>query len=163
MKPTYFLACFLLSTLALAQQSPHKKTVQAAPAKPQKADAAQAIHQSALVIDTHADTTQRFLDENFDLGENTPVSAGHIDLDKIKQGNLGAEFFSIWVEPEFKGHYAQRAMDLIDSVYQQAARHPDKMTMAFSGDDIARAHDQHKFAALMGIEGGHAIENDPRL
>ena len=54
-------------------------------------------------------------------------------------------------------------MDLIDSVYQQAAQHPDKMTMAFSADDIARAHDQHKFAALMGIEGGHAIENDMRL
>jgi membrane dipeptidase len=164
MKPTYFLASFLLlSTLALAQQSPHKKTAQAAPAKAPKADAAQAIHQSALVIDTHADTPQRFLDENFDLGENTPVSAGHIDLDKIKQGNLGAEFFSIWVEPEFKGHYAKRAMDLIDSVYQQAARHPDKITMAFTADDIVRAHEQHKFAALMGIEGGHALENDIRL
>jgi membrane dipeptidase len=160
MKPTYFLACFLLSTVALAQQAPHKK---AAAAKPPKADASQAIHQSALVIDTHADTPQRFLDENFDLGENTPVSAGHIDLDKIKQGNLGAEFFSIWVEPEFKGHYAKRAMDLIDSVYQQAARHPDRMTMAFTADDIVRAHEQHKFAALMGIEGGHAIENDVRL
>ena len=91
-----------------------------------------AIHQSALIIDTHADTPQRFLDENFDLGQDTPVSDGHIDLDKIKQGNLGAEFFSIWVEPEFKGHYSKRAMDLIDSVYQQAARHPDKMAMAGS-------------------------------
>jgi len=67
------------------------------------------------------------------------------------------------VEPEFKGHYAKRAIDLIDSVYQQAARHPDQMTMAFTADDIVRAHEQHKFAALMGIEGGHAIENDMRL
>jgi membrane dipeptidase len=164
MKPQHFFACcLLLSTLALAQQHPHKKAAQAATAKPQKADAAQAIHQSALIIDTHADTPQRFLDENFDLAENTPVSAGHIDLGKIKQGNLGAEFFSIWVEPEFKGHYAKRAMDLIDSVYQQAARHPDKITMAFTADDIVRAHEQHKFAALMGIEGGHALENDVRL
>jgi len=54
-------------------------------------------------------------------------------------------------------------MDLIDSVYQQAARHPDKVMMAFTADDIVRAHEQHKFAALMGIEGGHAIENDIRL
>jgi membrane dipeptidase len=155
-------ACFLLlSSLAFAQhQQQHKK---AAPAPRPKADTAAAIHQSALIIDTHADTPQRFLDENFDLGQNTPVSEGHIDLEKIKQGNLGAEFFSIWVEPEFKGHYAKRAMDLIDSVYQQAARHPDKMTMAFTADDILRAHEQHKFAALMGIEGGHAIENDMRL
>src|SRR6478672_7458170 len=166
MKPTHSLACFfLLSSLALAQhQTPHKaKATKAAPVTRPKADPALAIHQSALIVDTHADTPQRFLDENFDIGQNTPVTEGHIDLDKIRQGNLGAEFFSIWVEPEFKGHYSQRAMDLIDSVYQQAARHPDKMTMAFSADDIARAHDQHKFAALMGIEGGHAIENDMRL
>ena len=159
------LVCFfLLSSLALAQpQHPHKKSAKAAPVTRPKADQALAIHQSALIVDTHADTPQRFLDENFDLGQNTPVSEGHIDLGKIKQGNLGAEFFSIWVEPEFKGHYSKRAMDLIDSVYQQAARHPDKMAMAFSADDIVHAHDQHKFAALMGIEGGHAIENDIRL
>jgi membrane dipeptidase len=164
MKPQHFLACILLSGLALAQhQAPHKKAAKAAPVTRPKADPALAIHQSALIIDTHADTPQRFLDENFDLGQNTPVTDGHIDLDKVKQGNLGAEFFSIWVEPEFKGHYAKRAMDLIDSVYQQAARHPDKMTMAFSAEDIVRAHDQHKFAALMGIEGGHAIENDMHL
>jgi len=158
------ICILLLSALTLAQHpAPHKKTAKAAPVTRPKADPVAAIHQSALIVDTHADTPQRFLDENFDLGQNTPVTEGHIDLDKIKQGNLGAEFFSIWVEPEFKGHYAQRAMDLIDSVYQQAARHPDKITMAFSADDIARAHDQQKFAALMGIEGGHAIENDMRL
>src|SRR5215813_5874028 len=143
----------LFSTLTLSQQKHPVK----------KADTPAAIHQSALIIDTHADTPQRFLDEHFDLGQDTSISDGHEDLAKIKQGNLGAEFFSIWVEPEFKGHYAKRAMDLIDSVYQQAARHPDKMTMAFTAEDIVRAHKQHKFAALMGIEGGHAIENDMRL
>ena len=165
MNPKHSLVCFLLlSSLAFAQpQSPHKNASKAAPVTRPKADTALAIHESALIVDTHADTPQRFLDENFDLGQNTPVSDGHIDLGKIKQGNLGAEFFSIWVEPEFKGHYAKRAMDLIDSVYQQAARHPDKMTMAFTADDILRAHEQHRFAALMGIEGGHAIENDIRL
>lgn len=128
-----------------------------------EAGSPQSIHESAIIIDTHADTPQRFLDGNFDLGQNTPVSDGHLDLGKIKKGNLAAEFFSIWVEPDFKGRYAHRAMDLIDSVYQQAARHPDQMMMAFTADDIVRAHEQHKFAALMGIEGGHAIENDIRL
>jgi membrane dipeptidase len=164
MKPHISLASLLfVSALALAQSHPHKKAAKRGAAPKPKAESAQAIHQSALIIDTHADTPQRFLDGNFDLGQNTPVEQGHIDLGKIRQGNLGAEFFSIWVEPEFKGHYAKRAMDLIDSVYQQAARHPDKMTMAFTADDIVRAHEQHKFAALMGIEGGHAIENDMRL
>ena len=122
---------------------------------------ARAIHDSAIVIDTHADTPQRFLDANFDIATNDPNDVGHISLDKARAGNLGAEFFSIWVEPETnQGHFAQRTFDLIDSVYQQAARHPDRMMMAFSAADIERAHSQEKLAALMGIEGGHSIEND---
>jgi len=125
---------------------------------------AQQIHNSALVIDTHADTTQRFLDEGFDIGSTDPNDKGHISLDKARRGNLGAEFFSIWVEPETnQGHFAKHTFDLIDSVYEQAARHPDRMIMAFSTADIERAHREHKLAALMGIEGGHSIENDVRL
>jgi len=120
-----------------------------------------AIHDSAIVIDTHADTPQRFLDGNFDLGTTDPNDAGHVSLAKARAGNLGAEFFSIWVEPETnQGHFAKRTFDLIDSVYQQAARHPDRMMMAFSVADIERAHREKKLAALMGIEGGHSIEND---
>ncbi|HTR24924.1 MAG TPA: dipeptidase [Terriglobales bacterium] len=122
---------------------------------------ARQIHDSAIVVDTHADTPQRFLDENFDIGSNDPNDVGHISLDKAKAGNLGAEFFSIWVEPETnKGHFARHTLDLIDAVYVQAARHPDRMMMAFSVADIERAHREHKLAALMGIEGGHSIEND---
>src|SRR5438309_4799018 len=125
---------------------------------------AKAIHDSALVIDTHADTPQRFLDENFDIGSTDPNDIGHISLDKARRGNLGAEFFSIWVEPQTnQGHFAQHTFDLIDSVYQEAARHPDRMMMAFSTGDIERAHREHKLAALMGIEGGHSIENDMHL
>jgi membrane dipeptidase len=120
---------------------------------------AKAIHDSAIVIDTHADTTQFFLDPNFDLAK--PPLDLHLDLNKAKQGNLGAEFFSIWVEPTlYPGQYAHRTLQLIDSVYQQARKHPDKMMMAFSVADIEAAHRQHKLAALMGIEGGHSIEND---
>jgi membrane dipeptidase len=122
------------------------------------------IQNSAIVIDTHADTPQRFLDQNFDIGSTDPKDYGHISLDKAKAGNLGAEFFSIWVEPETnQGHFARHTLDLIDSVYEQAARHPDRMMMAFSAEDIERAHREHKLAALLGIEGGHSIENDVRL
>ena len=167
MKPHFLLICLLLfpiGIIAQPRQPRHKKPQKTARSRKQpKADTAQSIHQSALIIDSHADTPQRFLDEHFDLGENTPVNDGQIDLGKIRKGNLAAEFFSIWVEPSFKGRYSRRAMDLIDSVYQQAARHPDQMNMAFTADDIVRIHRQHKFAALMGIEGGHAIENDMRL
>src|SRR5277367_4963090 len=125
---------------------------------------ARAIQASAIVVDTHADTPQRFLDEGFDIGSTDPNDIGHISLDKVRRGNLGAEFFSIWVDPETnQGHFAKHTFDLIDSVYEQAARHPDRMTMAFSVADIERAHKEHKLAALLGIEGGHSIENDMHL
>jgi membrane dipeptidase len=125
---------------------------------------AREIHNSAIVVDTHADTPQRFLDENYDIGSTDPKDHGHVSLDKAEAGNLGAEFFSIWVEPETnQGHFARHTLDLIDSVYEQAARHPDRMMMAFGVADIERAHREHKLAALLGIEGGHSIENDVRL
>src|SRR5882672_1155154 len=125
---------------------------------------ARQIHESALIVDSHADTPQRFLDENYDIGSTDPKDHGHVSLDKAKSGNLGAEFFSIWVEPETnQDHFARHTLDLIDSVYEQAARHPGRMMMAFSVDDIERAHKQKKLAALLGIEGGHSIENDIHL
>jgi membrane dipeptidase len=145
-----FATILLLTATVLSQTAPG----------PQAA----ALHASAIVIDTHADTPQRFLDEAFDIGSTDPKDGGHITLDKARAGNLGAEFFSIWVEPKTnQGRFARHTLDLIDAVYQQAARHPDRMMMAFSPVDIERAHKQHKLAALMGIEGGHSIENDIHL
>ena len=144
------LTLFLAAALPLAAQSK-------APTK-QMTDP-NAVHAHALVIDTHADTPQRFLDEGFDFAG--PLNGGMLSLDTAKQGNLDAEFFSIWVEPtQYKGQYAHRTLALIDAVLQQAARHPDKMRMAYSAEDIVAAHRDHKFAALMGIEGGHSIEAD---
>jgi membrane dipeptidase len=119
---------------------------------------ATSVHRSALVIDTHADTPQRFVDEHFDLAD--PLHGGEINLESIHKGNLGAEFFSIWVEPKhYKGQYAHRTLELIDAVKQQAARHPDQIELVTSSVGIEKAHRDHKFAALMGIEGGHSIED----
>src|SRR5437588_11008532 len=126
---------------------------------------AQALHDSALVVDTHADTPQRFLERGFDIGSADPHDKGQISLDKVRAGNLGAEFFSIWVDPQTTPptNYAKQAFDLFDSVYEQAASHPDRIMMAFTAADIERAHQEEKFAALMGVEGGHAIQDDMRL
>ncbi|HTC47848.1 MAG TPA: dipeptidase [Candidatus Aquilonibacter sp.] len=152
-----FLACLTMAAFSTAAQTPSSSG-------PQISAKAHAIQESAIVIDTHADTPQRFLDEGFDIGSTDPNDIGHISLDKARHGNLGAEFFSIWVDPETnQGHFAQHTFDLIDSVYEQAAHHPDRMMMAFSVADIERAHKEHKLAALMGIEGGHSIENDMHL
>jgi len=156
LKLLFFTSVALAASAAVAQSANPPDTAVSAKAW--------AIHDSALVIDTHADTPQRFLDEGFNIGSTDPKDIGHVSLDKARRGNLGAEFFSIWVDPETnQGHFAQHTFDLIDSVYEQAARHPDRMEMAFSVADIERAHREHKLAALMGIEGGHSIENDMRL
>jgi membrane dipeptidase len=125
---------------------------------PSKTQSPAEVHRSALVIDTHADTPQRFLDEHFDLAD--PRNGGNLNLDSIHKGNLGAEFFSIWVDPRhYKGQYARRTLELIDSVKQQVARHPDQIQFVASPEGIEEAHRNQKFAALMGIEGGHSIEN----
>src|SRR6202451_3665230 len=152
-----FLFVFLLSNSALT-------AAQSTDSGPQVTARALAIQHSAIVVDTHADTPQRFLDEGFDIGSTDPNDIGHLSLEKARHGNLGAEFFSIWVDPETnQGHYARHTFELIDTVYEQAARHPDRMMMAFSVADIERAHKQKKLAALMGIEGGHSIENSIRV
>jgi len=123
-----------------------------------KALTPEAVHRSAIVIDTHADTPQRFLDENYDLGD--PLNGGDWNLETARKGNLGAEFFSIWVDPaRFKGQYAHRTLELIDAVKRQVAKHSDQMELVTSPEGIERAHREHKIAALMGIEGGHSIED----
>ena len=154
------LVLMLLSSLAAAQTTASPSNSSG----PTVSKRALEIQNSAIVVDTHADTPQRFLDEGFDIGSTDANDVGHLSLEKAKRGNLGAEFFSIWVDPGTnQGHFAQHTFDLIDSVYEQAARHPDRMMMAFSVADIERAHKEHKLAACMGIEGGHSIENDIHL
>jgi membrane dipeptidase len=144
----------LLASPILIAQTPPSKTAK----MPTKPLSPEAVHRSAIVIDTHADTPQRFLDENFDLAD--PLNGGNLNLESIHKGNLGAEFFSIWVEPKlYKGQYAHRTLELIDSVKQQVARHQDQIQFVTSAEGIEQAHRNHKFAALMGIEGGHSIEN----
>ena len=151
-----FLLVAVVSASAVAQNNSLSSATVSAKAR--------AVHDSAIIVDTHADTPQRFVDENFDLGNTDPNDVGHISLAKAKAGNLGAEFFSIWVDPDTsKGRFVERTLDLIDSVYEQASRHPDQMMMAFSVADIERAHREKKLAALMGIEGGHSIKSDLRL
>jgi len=123
---------------------------------------AEQVQRSAIVIDTHADTPQRFVDENFDL--NDPLGDGNFNLESARKGNLGAEFFSIWVDPgPNKGQFARRTLILIDAVKQQAGRHSDKVMFVTTPEGIELAHREHKLAVLMGIEGGHSIEDSLAL
>ena len=151
------LLMFSLPALLVAQ-APAQHAATNASAKPDAAE----VERSAIIIDTHADTPQRFVDENYDLGD--PLNGGNFNLESARKGNLAGEFFSIWVEPSlYKGQYARRTLVLIDAVKQQVAKHSDQMMLATSPDEILRAHREHKLAALMGIEGGHSIEDSLAL
>jgi membrane dipeptidase len=119
------------------------------------------IHQRAIAIDMHADTAQRLLDENVDIQHE--LSDGHFDAVRAKAGGLDAQFFSIWVEPQLFGLTGAKAMkradDQIAAVRALAEKHPETWALATSAGDIRSAAKDGKIAALMGLEGGYAIDD----
>jgi membrane dipeptidase len=121
------------------------------------------VHSSAIVIDTHADTPQRFVDENWNFTD--PLTGGMLNYDSAKKGNLDAQFFSIWVDPHqyAADAAARRTLTLIDATLDQVRKAPDKLQLCTSADQILAAHSRGKFAVLMGIEGGHSIEDSLAL
>ena len=118
------------------------------------------VHTRAIVIDSHDDTTQRLLfDKTFNIGERH--SNGNIDVPRMREGGLDALFFSIWIPSDVTGPTAvKRALQLIDSVHEAVRTHPNDLVLATTAADIRRAAADKKIAALMGMEGGHMIDND---
>jgi membrane dipeptidase len=123
-------------------------------------DRARQVHERAIVIDSHDDTTQRLIfDKSFDIGARH--QDGNIDVPRIREGGLDALFFSIWVPSDVTGPPAvKRALNQIDAVRQAARTHPNDLVLAATAADIRRAAGAHKIAALMGMEGGHMIDAD---
>jgi membrane dipeptidase len=120
---------------------------------------ARQIHFSSLVIDTHTDTPQRFLFDHFDLGHRD--AEGCVDIPRLRAGGIGAIAFALWVPVEITGlAAARRAFDLLDAVEQQIGRHADDLALATSAAQVQTAREQNKIAVLLGVEGGHAINND---
>jgi membrane dipeptidase len=120
------------------------------------------ITRDAILIDTHDDVTSKTVD-GYDIA--TPDKGGQTDLPRMK-GFLGAEFFAVYVGAEYVdgNHSANRTLQMIDTVRTDIiAAHPNDFVFATTADDIVKAHKEHKIAALMGIEGGHAIEDSLRL
>ncbi|MGE5325512.1 MAG: dipeptidase [Deltaproteobacteria bacterium] len=136
--------------------------VTARPRSTAEADAIAArVLAHAIIIDTHADTPQMMLDENYDLGQaDSPYM---LSLSKMRAGHLGGEFFSIWVDTDWpRQDLIHRALDLIDAVNDQVAKHPEALEEARTADDVERIHREGKIAVLMGLEGGHILQGDPR-
>src|SRR2546421_8879010 len=120
---------------------------------------ARKLHFSSIVVDTHDDTTQRFLDGKFDLGVRS--SSGSIDIPRMREGGLGAIFFSIWMPSKITGPEAvDRALIQIDAVREQVRKHTNEIVLATTAAEIRDAHKQGKIAALLGVEGGHMINSD---
>ncbi len=120
---------------------------------------AKKLHFSTIVVDTHDDTTQRFLDGKFDLGPRNP--RGSIDIPRMREGNLSAIFFSIWMPSKVTGAEAvDHALVQIDAVREQVRKHSNDLVLATMAAEIREARKQGKIAALMGVEGGHMINSD---
>lgn len=118
------------------------------------------IHYSSILVDGHNDITTPMYDFDYDIGVSSQGKY-HTDLFRLKEGGVTAEFFSIYVDGKYakEGGSARRALDLIDTVYRAAEKYPDKLQLSNSVADIRNAKKRGKIAALMGIEGGHAIED----
>jgi membrane dipeptidase len=151
--------------------APAQSTTNATPARdPLLWRRALAIHRRAIIVDGHNDIPTIMVDESYDLG--TPSTGKyHTDIPRLKRSGLTGEFFSIYVDRQYatpdwvsknyvvEGGSARRAIDLIDAVYRAVEKHPRDLMLATSTADIRRAKRTGKVGALMGIEGGHAIEN----
>ena len=121
------------------------------------------VHRSAILIDTHNDVPTRTV-AGFDIGPRT--TSGHTDIVRLREGGVGAVFFSVYVAAAYAhgNHSANRALQMIDTVHHDiSGRYPNDFMQALTADDIEAAHRQGKIAALMGLEGGHAIEDSLRL
>lgn len=123
---------------------------------------ARRIHEQAIVIDTHMDTLQRVLMQHADLGVRS--KEGQADLDRFKEGGVDAQFFAVWIDPMYAPyHAARRTLQLIDAMQGVLEKYPQRIELARTSADIRRIIASGRLAALMGIEGGHAIQNDLSL
>jgi membrane dipeptidase len=120
---------------------------------------ARRLHFGSIVVDTHADTTQRFMDGDFDLGPRN--ATGSIDIPRMKEGGLDAIFFSIWMPSKVTGQAAvTRALAQINAVREQARKHSQELVLATTAAAIRQARGEGKIAVLVGVEGGHMINSD---
>jgi membrane dipeptidase len=104
------------------------------------------------LIDLASDT------HHLPVGENQ--TALMTDIPRLRAGMVGAQFWSAWVPVEVQGFQAvQMTLEQIDLVKRMAARYPTDFAMAYTAADIRRLHKSHKIASLIGIEGGHQINN----
>lgn len=122
------------------------------------AQRAKKIHFNALLIDTHNDIPSTAIEDKVSFDQSLKTKT-HSDLQRMFEGGVDAQFFSIWCDGNMKNPYDWANRE-IDTVMAWTNRNPDKMIQAFTAADIIKAAKQKKLAVLFGVEGGHMIEND---
>ena len=118
------------------------------------------LHKKAIVVDTHNDILSSSVLDGLDISKR--LSTGHSDLVRWKEGGLDVQFFSVWTGDKprtSKGFFAD-AMQEIDSLEIIALRNYEKMTLATNWKEVKRGIRKEKLVALIGVEGGHMIEDD---
>jgi membrane dipeptidase len=154
---------------ALAVGAAAEPVPKGAPKSPSKvvvvSEEALAIHRDALLIDGHNDLPWELRDndgpgfKNIDLAR--PQKKFHTDIQRLKKGNVGAQFWSAWVPTSYvaKGTAVKMTLEQMDVIHELARRYPDTFEMAYGTEDILRIRKSGKIACLIGIEGGHSIDN----
>ena len=128
---------------------------------------ARALHDEVCVLDLHADTAKLMDRVDYDLAarHERPMPRavnylGHVDLPRLREGGVAAQFFSFWTVPYPErgcAHSVDRQLDALD---RAMAAHPTELTWARTGAEIRAAKARGAVAALGGIEGGQALEGD---
>jgi membrane dipeptidase len=128
-------------------------------------DEAKRIHAEALVWDGHNDLPMRLKNKGDMFAPTLDISKlltkGHTDIPRLKQGNVGAQFWSAYVSANLqaKGTAVKATMEQIDAIHRMVKRYPETFEMAATADDVVRIHKQGKIASLIGVEGGHSIDS----
>jgi membrane dipeptidase len=131
----------------------------------QVTDEARRIHREALVIDGHNDLPwmlRKQADSSFEkIDLYKPQKGLHTDIPRLRQGGVGAQFWSAWVPTQTRknGTAVRTTLEQIDVIHRMVRQYPDTFAMAYSVDDILRIHKEGKIASLIGVEGGHSIDN----
>src|SRR6476660_651823 len=127
-------------------------------------DAAIKLHKSALMIDGHNDMPWEIRTKgsaSFDkIDISKPQRKLQTDIPRLRQGGVGAQFWSVWVPVEtgYRGEALSTTLEQIDLVKRMIARYPETFELALSTSDIERIHKEGKIASLVGVEGGYSIE-----
>jgi membrane dipeptidase len=154
-----------LSVLLFLGASPLDAQTGTAAADDQYLARAKRILRETPLIDGHNDLPWRIREDSvargnvdaYDLRKRTP---GHTDLDRLKKGMVGAQFWSVYTPGEYRDSgYARVQLEQIDIARRVIAKYPDRLALALSAADIRRDFKQGKLGSLLGLEGGHAIEN----